>query len=66
MSRKILTLEQLLEVVRQTNKIEHRLAVAPVQSRGMNISVHQTVLMDVCNRCCNLPKYQEESRSCGH
>ena len=62
MTSEIFTFEKLQIVVGQTDQVEDRLALAPVESGRVHIPVHQPMVMHVCHGARYLPEDEEESR----
>ena len=63
MTGEIFTLEQLLEIVRESYQVEDRLTVTPVKPRWMDVPVNQAMFVDVCNCRCDLT--EDEQKACG-
>ena len=60
MATKLVILDQLLKIVRQTNEIDLDHVVEHVNSRRVNISVDEVLLMDVSYSFTQLPKYAKD------
>ena len=63
MAAEVLAFEQLDEIVGQADQVENGFAVAPVQTRRVDVSMDETVGVHMSNSTRDLPEDEEQSGS---
>ena len=61
MTCKVLALQQLNKIVWQANQVKHWPPITPVQSSGMDVTVHQSMLMQVSHCTGDLAEDEQQS-----